>query len=370
MRAARWWPASATLVYLCLAAFTWMFSQEGLQAAPRLQPKSMDESFAPMRLRGSRPGGGREGGGPKVPFSRIVPDEDGYSLSFGFKNFNGDVLTLQAALPAGAVAESVREFGFSGEQFEALDKWYKKAQQTAVAEANERFVSGQVTAKSKPELASKMAFIREHNDGVQKQLDAQLAQLSEDYRRKRIEVYTKGGFRFQAPGKNVVEADIPAMVRRNWKRVRGVAQGFAGLAEEQGYESEDLVGAVTAMVQTSMRYEVPADREGNRVMGGVLPPPKSLSMGQGDCDTKTAVIASILMNWPNLKMVGLAIPGHYLMAVHRIPRNGDVFIEYEGIPYVMIESAGPAWLPPGEVGETTSDYLGAGNNFRIQPLTL
>jgi len=54
----------------------------------------------------------------------------------------------------------------------------------------------------------------------------------------------------------------------------------------------------------------------------------------------------------------------------RIPRNGDVFIEYEGIPYVMIESAGPAWLPPGEVGETTSDYLGAGNNFRIQPLTL
>jgi hypothetical protein len=93
-------------------------------------------------------------------------------------------------------------------------------------------------------------------------------------------------------------------------------------------------------------------------------------MGQGDCDTKTAVIASILMNWPNLKMVGLAIPGHYLMAVHRIPRNGDVFIEYEGIPYVMIESAGPAWLPPGEVGETTADYLGAGKNFRIQPLTL
>lgn len=122
------------------------------------------------------------------------------------------------------------------------------------------------------------------------------------------------------------------------------------------------------MVQTAMRYEVPETREGDRVIGGVLPPMKALVMGQGDCDTKTGVLASILANWPNLKMVGLAIPGHYLMAVHRIPRSGDVFIEYEGIPYVMIESAGPAWLPPGKVGDFTETYLNAGNDFRIQKL--
>jgi len=152
--------------------------------------------------------------------------------------------------------------------------------------------------------------------------------------------------------------------------MRPVAQAFSGISDRRGYDAEDLVGSVTAMVQTSMRYEIPATEEGSRVIAGVLPPPKSLVMGQGDCDTKTAVISSILLNWPNIRMVGLAIPGHYLMAIHRIPRSGEVFIEYEGIPYVMIESAGPAWLPPGQVGDDTMAYLQSGRNFRIQPIVL
>ena len=128
------------------------------------------------------------------------------------------------------------------------------------------------------------------------------------------------------------------------------------------------MGAVSAMVQTALRYEIPADRAGTKVTGGVLPPPKTLVLGQGDCDTKTALLASVLKNWPNLKMVGLEIPGHYLMAVHRIPRKGEVFIEYEGLPFVMIESAGPAWLAPGTVGDATRTYLESGNEFRIQPM--
>ena len=64
----------------------------------------------------------------------------------------------------------------------------------------------------------------------------------------------------------------------------------------------------------------------------------------------------------------LGIPGHYLMAFHQIPRRGDIFIEYKGLQYVMIESAGPAWLRPGTVGDSTYAYLKSGKNFRIQPM--
>ncbi|HVE13871.1 MAG TPA: hypothetical protein VNI01_10790, partial [Elusimicrobiota bacterium] len=102
--------------------------------------------------------------------------------------------------------------------------------------------------------------------------------------------------------------------------------------------------------------------------GGVLPPLKALVMGQGDCDTKSAVIASVLKNWPNLRMVGLEIPDHYLMAVHRIPRRGEAYVEFQGLPYVMIEAAGPAWLAPGSVGEYTENFIQSGKDFQIQQL--
>ena len=80
-------------------------------------------------------------------------------------------------------------------------------------------------------------------------------------------------------------------------------------------------------------------------------------MKWGDCDTKTAVAASLLSNWKDIGVLGVAIPKHYLMAVRQVPRRGDVYIRYKGMPYVLVETAGPAWLPPGRVGDQTKAYL-------------
>lgn len=361
----RWWPLSTVLVYAYLVGFTWMFTEGGAHAAQRLSPRSMGSSFEPMRMRKGQRG---KASGKKVPYRRIRQTQDGYRLEYGFKNFNGDKLTVKAKMRREAVAQSVREFGYKKDEFGRLDRWYETAQKSAIARSKERYVTGKVTAKNRSELASKMKWINEHNDRVSKECDRELDRLAKEYRRRRFKIYDSAGFRFKSKG--VVEVDIPEMVRRNWKRVRGVAMSFADIASKRRYDAEDLVGSVTAMVQTSLRYEIPDSREGSRVIAGVLPPPKTLVLGQGDCDTKTALLASVLMNWPNLRMVGLGIPGHYLMAVHRIPRSGEVYVEYQGLPYVMIESAGPAWLPPGQVGDSTMAYLDAGKDFRIQPLKL
>lgn len=360
----RWWPLHAFLVYVCLIGFTWIFHQDGAHAAQRrLRTSSFDDSGSlrsfrrPRRTSGSR---------KKATYQKIKRVQGGYSLQYGFRNFNKDRLSMKAFLSADAVAESIREFGFRKSDLDAIDKWYMRAQKNAIAGAKKKMFSGNVSAKTQAELNRKMARINASNKRIQKQLDRTLDNLAKRYRQKRLNLYKKAGFRYKKKG--VIEVDIPALIKSNWRRVRPVAQSFAKVAAKKGYGSEELVGAVTAMIQTSIRYEIPGDKEGSRVVAGVLPPLKTLVLGQGDCDTKSALLGSILANWPNIKMVGLGIPGHYLMAVHRIPRRGDVFIEHEGIPYVMIESAGPAWLSPGTVGDSTMDYLNAGKEFRIQKI--
>ena len=90
-------------------------------------------------------------------------------------------------------------------------------------------------------------------------------------------------------------------------------------------------------------------------------------VGWGDCDTKTGLLASLLSNWGQMKMVGVSVPGHYLMGVLLIPDKGDVFLEYKGLQYVLVEPAGPAWLPPGQVGEETMHLLSGREGYKIEP---
>lgn len=365
--------AAALPVYLFLLACTARYATPGLPGPGPLEgvalfsQGSFAQGFRPMkkpRPQAAQPApAARE---KEVPYQSIERTDAGYSVEYGFRNFNGDPLVVKADLPSETVAEAIHEFGYKREDFEKLDKWYETQQKEAIAFAKKEFYSGKVEAKSQAELNRKMADIKARNAQVQKDLDATLASLKTEYHRRRVETYEKAGFRFQS--ENVVEADIPALAKRNVPRVRPVAEAFSRIAGERRYGADDLVGAVTAMVQTAIDYSIPDMEQGTKVVGGAWPPPKTLVMGKGDCDTKTALIASILKGWPNLKLVGLEIPEHYLMAVHRVPRRGETFIERDGLPYVMIESAGPAWLPPGRVGEHTLRYIESGKQFRIQPM--
>lgn len=296
---------------------------------------------------------------------KINKSGDVYNVVYGFRNFNNDNLSIDVKIPEKDVKQASDEFGFNQSDFIDLDEWYEEAQESAIAATKKKFITGSVSASSQAELDRKMAQIKAQNARLKKDLDDQLNNLADEYRRRRVELYTKGGFRYK--DKKTVEVDIPSLVRRNAKRMSPAALAFSRLAKDNGYGMEELIGAVTSMAQTALRYEIPSSQEGDKTISGVLPPPKSFTMGQGDCDTKSALIGSILLNWPNIKLVGLGIPEHYLLAVHRIPGRGDVYIEYEGVPYVMIEAAGPGWLAPGKVGETTDRYLASGKSFAIQP---
>lgn len=291
-----------------------------------------------------------------------------YSVELAFRNFNQDALKIAVKIPERDVRAAVEEFGFRDRDFKELDEWYRKAQEGAIARTKELFYSGKVTAPNAAALERKLAEIKKRNADIQANLDIILSDLAKEYRQRRTKLYTDAGFRYK--DERTVEVDMPALARRNARRMAAVSLAFSGIVEEHEYGMEELAGAVTAMAQTSLRYEIPASREGERTIGGVMPPPKAFTLGQGDCDTKTGLMGSILLNWPNLRLVGLAIPGHYLLAIHRIPSRGEFFVEHDGLPYVMIEPAGPAWLPPGKVGDQTEQYLKSGKLFAIQPFTL
>ncbi len=344
--------ALAAGLYAALAWSTWTLSRPPLPAGGG----ELIESYGQASGVVSR---------DEATYQRIRRAGPDFTVEYGFRNFNQDPLEISIRLPQRDVQAAVAEFGFREVDFAAIDDWYKKAQDGAIFRTKDLFTTGKVTAADQKALAIKMADIKRHNESIRAALDVTMADLAKDYRERRVKLYASAGFRYK--DSHTVEVDMPALIRRNSRRMAPVSLAFSRIVEEKEYGMEELVGAVTAMAQTAIRYEDPGLTAGEKTIGGVLPPPKSFTVGQGDCDTKTGVIGSVLMNWPNLRLVGLAIPGHYLMAVHRIPAKGEYFVEHEGLPYVMIESAGPAWLSPGTVGDLTENYLRSGRLFAIQP---
>jgi hypothetical protein len=75
----------------------------------------------------------------------------------------------------------------------------------------------------------------------------------------------------------------------------------------------------------------------------------------------------VLKNFSGARMIGINVPNHYLMGVARVPQRGEAFLQYGGEPYVLLETAGPAWLPPGSISDYSRDVLGTMQDVRIDP---
>ena len=191
----------------------------------------------------------------------------------------------------------------------------------------------------------------------------------EEYDRKVEDYYRSRGVAWrQTDTGRRLHVDIPLEVQRNRPRLRALAAEFDQLATARGYGPDEALGAVLAFVQSALLYERPPDLEGDRDILGFFPPPRALHEGFGDCDTKSALLAALLTNFPGTRMIGVHVPRHYLVGIARVPRPGDAFIEYQGEPFVLIEPSGPARLPPGQIGPQTQAALATMNGIRIDPL--
>jgi len=275
-------------------------------------------------------------------FQRIEEKNGQISAQFGCRNFNNDALAVSYTISTRDLAAYQQEYGYTQSELDALNLWQKKALDEAYRTAVQNHLK-------------------------QEELNRVGAAIKADYRARYRALLVARGFAI-LPG-NVLAADIPGIVRRNVKHLKPFALALGKTADSNGYDSSEIIGAALSLVQTAFLYEnVPLLING-RQTGGVYPPLEAVVKGKGDCDTKSALLASVLLNWSKMKLVGIGVPDHYLMAVLRNPAKGDAFVEYQGLRYVLMEPAGPAWLPLGVVGPATGALLNSGTALSIEPFT-
>jgi hypothetical protein len=258
---------------------------------------------------------------------------------YQFINFNKDRVGISFGMRAQDYRRYLADYGYSEADVQALRAWRETTRQAVWKNALQR---GDKAAGEKA-----------------------VADVDTEYDTRLRAMMRAHGMALRAG--NLVECDVPLIVKRNTALMKPLAMSFQKIAAERGYSEEDLVGAVLSLVQTAVRYKIPPDVENGVHTGGLLPPARTLLSGWGDCDTKTALLASILSNWNGLRMVGIAVPGHYLMAIRRLPAKGDMFVRYEGLEYVLLEPAGPAWLEPGSVGTHTTELLAGSEGYTVEP---
>lgn len=250
---------------------------------------------------------GEAGGGP---YHRIQKSGNGMDLEYGFVSFAGDSLSIRFHLNAEDIVESFNEFGYEDGDVESM---------------------GGLDQQAQAEFFSSRGF-------------------------KLLPAY-------------VVTADIPALVESNSSRLIPVTKEFDRLRTEMSYGPWDTIGAMTAMAQTSVIYKIPPKVEGTKHIGGVFPPPVSLARGWGDCDTKSAILGAVMVNWDGLEVAGVGLPGHYLIGVQGVPSTGQAYVDFKGATYVLIEAAGPAWSPPGSVSDLTLSKLSLAQGVSIEPFS-
>jgi hypothetical protein len=280
--------------------------------------------------------------GQSKTYQRLRKSPQAYMADYGFTNFNRDFLTIHYQLPKRPYEEYINSWGYSTAYLDNLKTWSSQARDAALK-----------TATAKHE--------------TQAQFNQDLAAIEVQYNQKVKDYMASKSFRFLSGKDKEVEVDMPKVIRDNSVYVKSLSQAFDQVATQKRYDSGNLIGAVASMVQTAIIYWVMPPVVGTVHNGGFWPPLQTLMTGRGDCITKTGVLASVLANFPQMRMVGLALPGHYLMAILRIPNKGDLFVEYQGLQYVLVEPAGPAWLTPGSVGEHTQILLEASQGYRIEP---
>ncbi len=112
-----------------------------------------------------------------------------------------------------------------------------------------------------------------------------------------------------------------------------------------------LIEALMVFCQ-DIPYKRPPASRGNRYIGELDVPAKMLTVGTGDCDTKSVLFASVLLHQPSIKVAVVLVdnPGHMFAAIRGVPTAYQAHITHQGEKYIICEPVGNARLPIGQLG--------------------
>jgi hypothetical protein len=126
-----------------------------------------------------------------------------------------------------------------------------------------------------------------------------------------------------------------------------------------GSDSRAYVNLMLSWVQ-SIPYNVLENRlESNGA--GYLPPLSVVANNQGDCDSKSTLMATLLRTLlPDVKMVMMYLPNHALLGISLPSRVHEKTYEIAGSNYLMMEPTGPASLVLGSIAPRSASDIASG----------
>lgn len=257
-------------------------------------------------------------------YFKTLDAEGQYRITADFRGFSGASLSISFLMEQAVSRSSMKEFGISADEIDAMRGACQRSGECNQAEFDQR--------------------------------------LTQYFRNHKLRLRAVPGQRSH------LFVDIPEVVRRNQAYVRPVAAALKQLGAEQGQDDRWIFETAVALVQAGLEYRTPSTLDRGRQTLGFYTPPRALESGYGDCDTKSALLAAILLNLGDTRIIGVRVPGHYLLGIAREPLAGEAFVQYRGESYVLVEAAGPAVRRPGDVAERTRLALSRGDDIRIDPM--
>lgn len=166
-------------------------------------------------------------------------------------------------------------------------------------------------------------------------------------------------------GQEAVKPDHLRYIKENQAALLPIAQAVYDKLPSNS-ETRSYVNLVLSWVQS-----IPYNELKNRVTSngaGYLPPLSVVANNQGDCDSKTVLMASLIRSLlPDVKMTMVFLPNHALLGIVLPFRTNEQTIDIDGLDYLLMEPTGPAKIPLGEIADSSARDI-SGNMYSLEPI--
>lgn len=153
------------------------------------------------------------------------------------------------------------------------------------------------------------------------------------------------------PQLDLLRVDYRRVAKEAADRLRPLARA---IGERAGQSARKRLTLALALLQT-----IPYDRLTDRDVAdgtGFATPIEMLHLNRGDCDSKATALAALMQTLaPEMRTAMILLPGHAVLAADIPTEPGDRVIELRGEKFVLMEPAGPARTPVGEIAESSLD---------------
>lgn len=133
----------------------------------------------------------------------------------------------------------------------------------------------------------------------------------------------------------------------------------------------NAIPRVSATFLLSWIQTIPYDTIESRTTSngsGFLPPLRLIDRNRGDCDSKVALMASVMKAlYPNLRMAIIYVPQHALIGLNVSHVQDDYIIQIDGLDFTLSEPVGPGQIPYADIAEQSKRYIES-NYYQVETL--